>query len=127
MYCFDKFRDENSETVCSVEDINQKFMLSLLDMVCATLLPFCVMFLFTILLIYTILKSRFRILNLSTQRDRYRLRKDIKLAVSSVLFNLLFVILNLPHSIYHLLFTNFTTDLHDALYYFSLISFCINY
>jgi len=115
----------NNSTVCWPR-INKTFI-DTLDLVNSNLVPFLLMFTFTNLLVYSVFKSRLRILRLNTPRDRVRLRKDIKFAVSSVFFNLFFVILNLPHSVYHLMFTNNQTNLHDGLYFFSLIGFCINF
>lgn len=90
-------------------------------------MPFLIMLISPGFLNYHIMKSRFRLLNLANQRDRIKLSKDIKLSVSLVLFNLSFLLLNLPHSIYHMFSTNIKTDLHDAFYYLSLFSFSIDF
>ncbi len=97
-----------------------------MDLVNSTLMPFSLMFIFSILLIYTIFKSRLRILRLDSPLDRKRLRKDIKFALTCILLNVTFVILNLPVCIANLL-----TDVSD-FYYQSFMnlffcSFCINY
>jgi len=67
------------------------------------------------------------LLNLANQRDRIKLRKDIQLSVSLVVFNLGFFLLNAPHTIYHLITTNANTDLHDAVKYISWCSFCFDF
>ena len=111
---------------CYFIELYHKKVMYMMDLVNSTLMPFSLMFIFSILLIYTIFKSRLRILRLDSPLDRKRLRKDIKFALTCILLNVTFVILNLPVCIANLL-----TDVSD-FYYQSFMnlffcSFCINY
>jgi hypothetical protein len=58
------------------------------------------MFLFSSLLIGYIFKSSFRINLNNSEREKKRLNKDIKFAITSLSMNLLFMILNFPIEIY---------------------------
>ena len=120
------FNSTNEEYNCYFIDLNQKKVLYMMDLVNSTLLPFGLMIIFSILLIYTIFKSRLRILRLDSAVDRKRLRKDIKFAFTSILLNVAFVILNLPVCIANLL-TDVSAFSYKALLYLFFFSFCVNY
>ena len=90
-------------------------------------MPFLMMLISSGFLVYHIMKSRFRLLNLANQRERIKLRKDMKLSISLVLFNLSFLLLNLPHSVYHMFSTNIITDLHYSVYYLSFFIFLVDF
>ncbi len=75
-------------------------------------LAFILMLLFSILLVHTILKSRLRILRLTNQRDRNRLKKDIQFAISSIFMNLSYLLIYLPAGIYPFILNELSTDLY---------------
>ena len=124
---FLSFVNKTNSSACDYIKKEYDNLMSLMDLINSSLMPFLIMFMFSGLLIQTVLKSRLRLLNLANQRDRIKLRKDIQLSVSLVVFNLAFLLLNAPHTIYHLVSTNANTDLHDALYFLSWCSFCIDF
>jgi hypothetical protein len=93
----------NNELNCYFTKLHHKKVLYMMDLINSTLIPFLLMFIFSILLIYIIFKSRLRILRLNSSSDRRRLRKDIKFAFTSILLNVAFVSLNLPVCIANLL------------------------
>jgi hypothetical protein len=97
-----------------------------MDLINSTLIPFILMFIFSILLIYTIFKSRLRILRLNSAVDRKKLRKDIKFAFTSILLNVTFCIINLPVCVANLL-NDVSEYYYKLLLYLFFISFCINY
>ncbi len=124
---FASFVNKTNSSACDYIKKEYDNLMSLMDLINSSLMPFLIMFMFSGLLIQTVLKSRLRLLNLANQRDRIKLRKDIQLSVSLVVFNLAFLLLNAPHTIYHLVSTNANTDLHDTVKYISSISFCIDF
>ena len=84
------------------------------------------MLIFSILLIVTIFKSRRRVHLNNSEREKRRLKKDIKIAISSVLMNLLFFILIMPLDLY-LLLPYYSDDVYyitSCIYY---ISFAVNF
>lgn len=111
---------------CYFQDLNQKKVLYMMDLVNSTLLPFALMIVFSTFLIHTIFKSRLRILRLDSSVDRKRLRKDIKFAFTCILLNMAFVILNLPVCIANLL-TEVSEFTYKVLLYLFFLSFCINF
>lgn len=111
---------------CYFLELYQKKWLYMMDLINSALLPFFLMFIFSVLLIYTIFKSRLRILRLDSPLDRKRLRKDIKFAFTSILLNITFIALNLPVCIANLL-TDVSEFSYKALLYLFYLSFCINF
>ena len=92
------------------------------DLVNTVVLPFVLMLIFSALLIHTILKSRLRILRMSNQQDRNRLRKDVQFAISSIALNVSFFVFNFPSS-YCQMFLTEDSDMKkisDYIFYFSL-------
>jgi len=82
----------------SIKPINEETLktIGIIAIVYNAGLPFIIMLIFSILLIHTILKSRLRILTLTNQHDRNRLRKDIQFAISSIFMNFFYLIFYLP-------------------------------
>jgi len=98
-------------------------------------LPFILMMVFSILLIQTILKSRLRIIRLTNQHDRNRLKKDIQFSFSSIFLNIFYLILVLPYYVYVFLGGDMKADLSVnvfmSLFYINsfdhfYILFCFN-
>jgi len=95
-----------------------------IDLIYGFAVPFLFMFTFSGLLIFIIFKSRLKILHLSNQHDRNRLKKDIKFAVSSIFINLFFFILNIVTCVYTNEKLSVEYDISLWVYY---ISFCVNF
>ena len=82
---------------CGYSDHSYNNIIYYSDLFIATLLPFVLMTIFSFLLIYSIFKSRIRVLRLKTSvLDRKRIRKDVKVALGLIILNICFVALNLP-------------------------------
>lgn len=104
---------------------NNAWLLSWMDLMNSTIVPFLFMTVTTILLIYFIRKSRNRISN-ATNMSKERVR-DRKFAITSVSLNILFLILNLTPATYNLLAAYVTIqppDLNFLLTYFIGMVFC---
>lgn len=98
-----------------------------MDLISFTLIPFSFMFVFSILIIYTIFRSRLRFLRLQSFHDRNKMKKDIKFAVSSILLNLFFILLNLPICISNILDLDVKNYINDINFCFFLGNFCVNF
>ena len=94
-----------------------------IDLICGTSVPFLFMLTFSGLLIIIIFKSRLKVLNLSNQHDRNRLKKDIKFAVSSIFYNLFFFILN----IFNCINRDHSKIEYDISNWVYCVSFCVNF
>ena len=127
---FNKHNNSNSNSTselnCYFTELFHKKIFYMMDLINSTLIPFILMFIFSILLIYIIFKSRLRILRLDSATDRKRLRKDIKFAFTSILLNVAFVALNLPVCVANLLI-DISDFYYKLLLYLFFISFCINF
>jgi len=89
------------------------------------MLPFLFMLILSILLIFTIVKSRLTIIRMTNNIDKKKLRKSIQFAFSSIFSNLIFLVLNFPFTISLIIyFESELQDYLDCLYYFS---FCVNF
>ena len=82
-------------------------VISVMDLINAVILPFIFMAITSILLIVTILTSRLRILNLSSEQDRKKLARDIKVGITCIILNIFFFFLNLPICIANYMLLNF--------------------
>jgi len=85
------FNNNSLSFVCS-----KSFISYLLEMIFSVLIPSLMTLLFSCLLIRSILESRLKILNLNTQKDRRRLKKDIIFAISTLIINILYILFDLP-------------------------------
>lgn len=108
-------------------ETNQLTVINWMDLINFSLVPFTFMFIISILIIYTIFKSRLRFLRLRTFHDRNKFKKDIKFAISSILFNICFIILNLPICVTNILELDVNSLLNDVYFYFFLTNFGINF
>jgi len=120
---------ENQTTNASNEAFKQmnketEKIIGFIAIIYNTGLPFIIMIIFSILLIHTIFKSRLRILRLTNQHDRNRLKKDIQFAISSIFMNIFFLIFYLPFCISLIL----NIDLFSESYKNVILPFgCLNY
>jgi hypothetical protein len=107
-------------------DSSVRWIIDLIDLINFAIVPFALMLIFSLLMIVTIFKSRLRILRLTNLHDKNRLKKDIKFAVTSIILNLFFIILNLPLCIQNFVeIENFYIEDINLCFYLS--NFCINF
>ena len=118
--------DYDNITYCSFIDYESQSIISSMDIVNCLLAPFLLMLIFSILLIVTIFKSRSRMNLNNTEREKKRLKKDIKIAISSILMNLLFLILISPLDLY-LLLPYYSDDVYYITSYIFYISYAVNF
>jgi hypothetical protein len=105
---------------------DHEYFIDYMDLMNFTLLPFFFMIIFSIMIIITIFRSRLRILRLGNIHDRNRFKKDIKFAISSILLNIFFVILNLPLCIGNIIDSE-NEIFNDVNFCVFLSNFCVNF
>ena len=116
---------EDDDVICEF-DSSVRWIIDLMDLINYAILPFALMLIFSLLMIITIFKSRLKILRLTNSHDRNRLKKDIKFAITSIILNFFFIILNLPLCIQNFVqFENFYIEEINLCFYLS--NFCINF
>ena len=100
----------------------------IIDLLNSSLVPFVLMFSFSVLLIHTIIESRLRILRIKSQQDRLRLRKDIQFAISTIALIVSFFLLNSPIALFNLFEKKEqNNDLHDVFISVFHLGLCINF
>jgi hypothetical protein len=124
IFSFEIFTIDNSSICYFNNEVNQ-IIIANMDLANFFLLPFLLMLLFSILLIIFIFKSRSRIRLNSSEREAKRLRQDIKLSISLLFLNLLFLLLNLP--IVTDQFLPFESDKYTIVSYIYYTSYAVNF
>jgi len=112
-------------SICDFVDDESQVIVSFMDFVNFVLVPFILMILFSSLLIVSIFKSRRRTNN--PLRENKRFNKDVKFAISLLLMNFLFIILNMPFDVVDLFSFFKNNDSHSSLAYFFNLSSAVNF
>jgi hypothetical protein len=114
-----------NSTICYFNNNHNQIIVGNMVLVNIFLLPFFLMLLFSILLIISIFKSRSTVNLNNTSREIRQRRKDIKVSISLLFMNLLFLLLNLPIQIYQ--FLPFDSDAFTIVSYIYYISYGVNF
>jgi len=124
-FSFDIVNIDNSTTICFFNNDQNQIIVANMFLVNFFLLPFILMLLFSILLIVAIFKSRSTINLNNTARQIRQRRKDIKVSISLLFMNLLFLLLILPVEIDQ--FLPFDSDAYTIVGYIMIISYAVNF
>jgi len=81
--------------ICDLVDDSKTVVKSFL-FISRTFIPFVLIVLFTILLIYTIIKSKSRLSTFYSDRENLIFKKDVNLSITAVLINFLIIFCNIP-------------------------------
>ena len=126
-----QMNETNNTQLSFLCDFTQEYYSKILymsDLVNSTLIPFLLMFLTSIVLIYSIIRTRLNILNLILEQDKKKLRKDIHFAVTILFLDFSFFILNLPICLANYFFIDSVDNiLYGVFTYLFYLSFCINF
>ena len=109
--------------VCDFADRNAQLLISYMDLIARAVVPFFLMIICSVTLIYSLIKSRLRVVENFLAEENQSFYKELRLAVSSISLNLIYIITQLPLSI-----IMFQTDYFSDLYYeFSFYIFYFSY
>lgn len=117
--------DENHFIMCSFKDATIDIILSYMDLVNRVILPFVLMIICSCLLTYSIFKSRQKVIVNYASNDNHTFKKDLKLSVTSVLLNLIYVLFCLPISIND--FANFSEFNFTLTLYIFYMTYAVNF
>jgi hypothetical protein len=106
---------------------NNGIIINNMDLVNCVLAPIFLMILFSLLLIIFIFKSRRRVHLNNSDREIERLKRDIKFSISLLSINLLFILLNLPFTIFIVLPYYDDDEIFVTLSYICFLSYAINF
>lgn len=109
-----------NRTECAIDSHSDQIVFYM-DITSRVILPSIFMIIFSILLIHTVFRSRLRFVRNYTKKENLTFKRDIRLAISSILINVIYVLLSLPVSVVYL-FNDYLTE-----YYFNLLSFITFY
>ena len=118
--------NQTNITLCYM-DPYLNYVYNIIDLVNRVIIPFLLMIIFSILIIYTIFSSRRRISSNNAQTNR-SFRRDIRFSLIIILLNISFIVLSLPVTL-----LVFVSDywLHNFLFnffnYIYFLSFCTNF
>lgn len=113
------------QIICDFANKDAVLLISYLDLAIRVILPFCLMFAFSLMLTNSLFKSRRRIVENFLPDENQTFYKEIRLALSSITMNIIYMITQLPVSI--TVFQS-TSDLYyiSTLYLF-FIGYAINF
>jgi len=116
-------------TLCYM-DPYLNYIYNIIDLINRVILPFLLMIIFSILIIYTIFSSRRRITSNNPQNNR-SFRRDIRFSLIIILLNISFIVLSLPVTLLVFVASQSDTVLYVNLFYFFnylyFFSFCTNF
>ena len=102
----------NESKVCYLIDSNNMRIFKYMDLVNRVIIPFLLMLVCTLILVYKIFDSRRKFRkNQRTNGSKKNFNKDILLSVTCVLLNVFYLLLSLPYSLYVLFTKNIFADL----------------
>jgi hypothetical protein len=124
IFSFDILTIDNT-TLCYFNNDENQIIVANMDLTNFFLLPFILMFLCSICLIISIFKARSSVNLNNTARETRHRKKDIKLSISLLSMNLLFLLLNLPIVISQYL--PFDSDIYTIVSNIYYISYAVNF
>lgn len=118
-------RTSNETLFCGFANPRGQLIISLMDLLNRVLVPSALMFLSSNLIVCLIYKLRTRIIANFKPTEVNNFNRDIRLAVSSILMNLIFIVFNLPISI--TLFLPFEANSFLITFYLYYLSYAVNF
>jgi hypothetical protein len=126
VYSFSIFSTANT-TLCNFNDDFSQSLVSYMDLAIRVCLPAFLITAFSILLGIEIIKSQRRILaNFQKEENQYYFN-EIRMALSSIWMNIIYVSLQLPVSIYSFVPEYYLLDSYMVAYYLYYLSYGINF
>lgn len=113
----------NGSNTCTYISYDFQNIISFMDLFNRAILPFILMTTFSIALILVVIQSRRRVLANGSISEKKTFRKDVKFSISSITFNIFFLIGNLPVSLL-LFFPDFINYLFMYTIVFWLFYLC---
>ena len=125
-----KFNNATNRTTTTYKCTNQNYPTEWFNIINTTILPFLFMFLFTMLTLRVLFKTRKKSFQRTKCYNKSIRQRDIKFAVTSITLNIIFLLLNLPYGIYSLasfyIQDFIDKDVQNLLYAIIYVPFYIN-
>jgi hypothetical protein len=110
---------------CRIEDNNIRSIMASVDTVNSTLLPFIMISVFSLLLIYTIISSRIRAMRMQATSARDRMLKDIRLSLCILAINFT-IFLSFPLEIANYFVADIDVFLYDIYVCIFYVYYCLD-
>jgi hypothetical protein len=98
-----------------------------IDMSNRAILPFCYMLIGTVILIHSIFKTRKRIVKNFLCEESKTFHREIRLALSSILLNVVYIVMQLPISLFDLMPGIYNDISYTFVYYVFFSSYSVNF
>lgn len=118
---------EEIEKNCNFKDRKYQNLINYVDLANRAVLPSIYMFIFTCLVLKNIFTLRKKICKIFLSELNVSYKREIRLAITSVLLNLLYILLQLPISIISLFPNNLSDLFYMFIYYLFYASYSINF
>jgi hypothetical protein len=109
-------------TTCDFVDTNAQLLISYMDLIARAIVPFFLMIICSVTLIYSLFKSRLRVVENFLAEENQTFYRELRLSVSSLSLNIIYIATQLPISITIFqaeYYSNFIYELSFYLFYFS--------
>jgi hypothetical protein len=122
------FNNKTNQTIITKKCVNQNYPTDWLNILNTTLIPFALMFVFTLITLRKLFKSRKNSCQNSQSSSNKTRQKDIRFAITSITLNVIFLLLNLPYGVYSILVLNISMnkDLEKLIYSIIYVPFYLN-
>ena len=123
------FEDSFNQTdyMCDFVDTHAVNLISYMDLAMRVIIPFSIMFVFSLLLSYAMFASRKRIVENFLAEENQTFYKEIRLATSSICLNLIYIFLQLPVSLTIFYGEYFNNLFYVFTYYLFYLSYAVNF
>jgi hypothetical protein len=120
--------DNESFTVtCDFVNTNAQMLISYMDLVIRAILPFFLMIICSVILIYSLFKSRLRVVENFLAEENQTFRRELRLAASSICLNIIYIATQLPISIVIFQAEYFSDLYFEFTFYLFYLSYAINF
>jgi hypothetical protein len=126
---FKKFPTENEKLAitCDFVDTNAQLLISYMDLIARAIVPFSLMIICSMTLIYSLFKSRLRVVENFLAEENQSFYKELRLAVSSISLNIIYIITQLPLSVIMFQADYFSDFYYESSFYLFYFSYAINF
>jgi hypothetical protein len=122
---FSSYDNETLTITCDFVDTNAQLLISYMDLIARAILPFFLMIICSVTLIYSLFKSRMRVVENFLAEENQTFHRELILSVSSLSLNIIYIATQLPISI--TIFESQLDNFFELTFYIFYISYAINF
>jgi len=127
VYNYSIIVDTNKTVSCSFINEYSQELISYMDLIFRVIVPSIIIMIFSLLLGLEVIKSRKRILANFQREENIIFLENISLALTSICFNIIYIILQIPISVYFFLPNYTQISYFSFVYYLFYLSYSINF